>query len=193
MNAEEFDTATQLMQAGRKQAAVPVLRAIIQRNPVDEQAWLLLSECMDELEHKKFCLEKVLAINPVNWEARDALAALKEPAEYVPLEPAPPREIPREKMEWEQDQANEPDLIQPFKLDWEEDDAPQPVPVALPKRKPVQAPVRSIPRHKAPRKRIPFFSALMLAVLFLMLITVGFVFMHFMGIFSLMEWLPWPF
>ena len=99
MTAEKMNSAIQLIEAGNRQAAVPVLREIIKDNAGDEDAWFLLSTCMDQTEHKKFCLQSVLTINPANQQARDALAALNAPAP-VPAISARPARVEAEEMEW---------------------------------------------------------------------------------------------
>jgi multiple sugar transport system substrate-binding protein len=79
MTPEKLSAAVQLIKSGNKQAAIPLLREIIQDNPVDENAWLWLYACVDQVEQKKFCLQKVLEINPGNQGARKALGKLSDP------------------------------------------------------------------------------------------------------------------
>lgn len=125
MTSEKLETAIQLIQADDRQAAVPILRGLIQEDHSNEDAWLLLYACMDELEHKKFCLQSVLTINPANEEARAALEALSNP------EPAPvefswqqPASADLDRLQWdEQADAEEIVLEQKIerkKMEWEQ-------------------------------------------------------------------------
>lgn len=159
MTAEKLNTAIQLVQSGRGQAAVPVLREIIQENPADENAWLWLAECMDDVEHKRFCLQRVLTINPHNLQAQMDLTSLNEGG-LVPQERPMPGEPLREKMEWELDEAEEeparPVEVPRIELDWDEEDEVAPVQPASPKpappkRKLVRVAAGYIPPRRKPR------------------------------------------
>jgi hypothetical protein len=116
MTQEKLDSAIQLIQSGQKQAAVPVLREIIQENPAQEDVWFLLSTCMDQVEHKKFCLQNVLKINPANQQARDVLAALD-----APVVPAPVAWTPPPSTAWETASPEKTEWIEepPEKFSWE--------------------------------------------------------------------------
>lgn len=64
--------------AGDQSRAQQLLAAALQRNPRSEQAWLWLSGVLTDVEHRRACLEKVLAINPDNAHARSGLQWLDE-------------------------------------------------------------------------------------------------------------------
>lgn len=76
MDSEKLSYAVQLIKSGNKSAAIPILREMILTNPKDENAWLWLYSCVDNVEQKKQCLQKALAINPNNQAAQRALAKL---------------------------------------------------------------------------------------------------------------------
>lgn len=76
MITEKLYEAIQLIKAGNKQAAIPLLKDVLQTNPKDENAWLWMYTCVSKLEEKKFCLQKALEINPENQQARKALEKL---------------------------------------------------------------------------------------------------------------------
>ena len=80
MTSEKLDNAVQLIKAGNRQAALPILKGIIQANPNDENAWLWLYACVEKVDEKKYCLQRALAINPDNQPARRALANLTDSA-----------------------------------------------------------------------------------------------------------------
>lgn len=134
MTSEKLESAIQLIQEGDRQAAVPLLRGLIQEDHTNEDAWLLLYTCMDELEHKKFCLQSVLTINPANQEAREALDALthSEPAP-VEFSWAQPQNAEPDPLQWdEQTQSEEivlerpaPQKIERKKMEWERSESEQ--------------------------------------------------------------------
>ncbi len=124
MPSEKLNVAIQQIQSGHKQAAVPVLRELIQENPADDQPWLWLHICMDDLEQKKFCLQRALAINPANTQARLALQVLMEP-----VESASPIVVETEKKPWEDEAAPDENEIwqrtEPDEFGWKEDRQPE--------------------------------------------------------------------
>lgn len=79
MTSEKLDSAIQYIKSGNKQAALPILKEVLQANPADENAWLWLYACVDKVTEKKFCLQKALEINPGNHQARAALEKLTNP------------------------------------------------------------------------------------------------------------------
>lgn len=126
MTAEKLDTAIQLIEAGNRQAAVLALREIIKENAGDEDAWFLLSTCMDQVEHKKFCLQSVLTINPENQQARDALSALTAPVAFEWTQPENARPLSAQQFSTEHEKADEivwdtieSDATEQEKMTWE--------------------------------------------------------------------------
>ena len=76
-SSERVDQSAELLRSGNKVGAVGLLRQAIAANSRDEQAWLLLSEAVDEPQQVEDCLRRVLAINPSNQTARQRLALLE--------------------------------------------------------------------------------------------------------------------
>ncbi|MBL8056737.1 MAG: hypothetical protein JNK29_08565 [Anaerolineales bacterium] len=62
--------------AGDRRRARQLLTAATQRDPRHELAWLWLSAAHDDAAFKRICLEKVLALNPQNPNARRGLQLL---------------------------------------------------------------------------------------------------------------------
>lgn len=62
--------------AGDRRGARQLFIAVTQRDPRNEMAWLWLSATQDDADFRRICLEKVLAINPANAEARRGLELL---------------------------------------------------------------------------------------------------------------------
>lgn len=90
MTSEKLNQAVALIKSGNKQAAIPILKEVLQSEPNNETAWLWLYSSVDNLSQKKFCLEKALAINPNNQNARMALEKLigkevssQQPAQFT--------------------------------------------------------------------------------------------------------------
>ena len=124
MSSEKLNAAIQQIQSGHKQTAVPMLRELIQENPADDQPWLWLHLCMDDLEQKKFCLQRALMLNPANEQARLALQVLMEPVESVS-----PSVVETEKKPWEDDLVPDENAIwqrtEPDEFGWKEDRQPE--------------------------------------------------------------------
>ncbi len=76
--------AVQLINAGEKQKAQVVLSKYLSSNRDSEDGWLLLARCMVEDDKKRFCLNKVLEINPQNEHALQMVAKLDEASGSYP-------------------------------------------------------------------------------------------------------------
>ncbi|HEY1015898.1 MAG TPA: hypothetical protein VGE07_24530, partial [Herpetosiphonaceae bacterium] len=57
-----------------------LLSAVVQREPRNEQGWLWLSGVVDDSSRMRYCLQRVLAINPYNEHAAAALRSMRGPA-----------------------------------------------------------------------------------------------------------------
>ena len=94
------------LKQGDRAEAYRCLAAAAQKDPHDEMAWLGLAACLDKPDKKRFCLQKVLSINPENTTARRMLARLdasvpvpqpvSEPKAPPPQPPAPVASPPLE-------------------------------------------------------------------------------------------------
>jgi hypothetical protein len=62
--------------AGNKDEAVQLLMQAVRENAQDENAWLYLGAAIDDPTRKRQAFQKVLAINPNNEKAQNALARL---------------------------------------------------------------------------------------------------------------------
>jgi tetratricopeptide (TPR) repeat protein len=105
VSSDKLDDAVQLIKSGNKPAAVLLLKEILRANPRDEDAWLWLYSCVEQIEQKKYCLKKALEINPENQQAQKALRKLidatsqpvKPPADSVKA--VPPQPTPKSEPE----------------------------------------------------------------------------------------------
>ena len=88
--ADQLNNAVQLIKAGNKQAALPILREVVQADPNNENAWLWLFSCVEKPEQKKFCLQQALKINPDNQNTQKALDKLTASLPTPPAPAAPP-------------------------------------------------------------------------------------------------------
>ena len=79
MSMDKLNEAILKAKSGDKSTAGRLLSDYIRENPSSDTAWLWLSVCLDPIEQKRFCLNKALAINPDNENARKALAQLDLP------------------------------------------------------------------------------------------------------------------
>lgn len=100
METEQLKQAVQFIKAGNKQAALPILKQVLQADPSNESAWLWLYSCVNHRSEKKYCLQKALAINPNNTKAREALEKLTS---VDPVIPRPASSSSPEKTYYQQD------------------------------------------------------------------------------------------
>jgi len=61
------------VKAGNLAKANAYLAQVVRDDPCSEQGWLWLGRCRATAEERAYCFNQVLAINPVNLEARDEL------------------------------------------------------------------------------------------------------------------------
>lgn len=76
MSDETLNHAVSLIKAGDKQGGAQLLSQIAKNDPRNDAAWSWLAVCFEDLDKKKYCLKKALAINPENQIAKKALAEL---------------------------------------------------------------------------------------------------------------------
>jgi hypothetical protein len=82
------DQGIAALRIGKMVEAQELLAQSVELNPDDEHAWLWLSATAETAEDKRFCLEKVLALNPASDAARKGLAKLPSPAAAPAAPPA---------------------------------------------------------------------------------------------------------
>jgi tetratricopeptide (TPR) repeat protein len=70
-----------MFQAGDRQKAARLFARAVQLDVRDEEAWYWLSACVDDIEKKRYCLQRVLQLNPQNVKANRRLNHLEG---YVP-------------------------------------------------------------------------------------------------------------
>ena len=99
MAQTQVSEAIAALKAGEKERARTLLMAVLDDDPQNEDAWLVLSAAIDDVERKRQCLETVLEINPDNQVARRGLERLQpegerpgagEIEEAAATPPAPP-------------------------------------------------------------------------------------------------------
>lgn len=77
--------------AGKRQLAHDLWREAATVDPYDEKVWLMLFRVLDSDDDRMVCLENIIAINPMNVQARRRLRAYQETGEP---EIAPPKALP---------------------------------------------------------------------------------------------------
>lgn len=85
MTNEKLKAGIAAFKTGNKIAAKRILSEVVRAEPNNETAWLWLAACVENVQEKKYCLSKALAINPSNQNARKALEQL-EPLPQPSLE-----------------------------------------------------------------------------------------------------------
>jgi hypothetical protein len=76
MTTSKLKTAVSAFKAGDKAKAAALLSQLVRQEPNNETAWLWLSVCVTAVDQKRFCLHKVLLLNPDNDKAQAALVKL---------------------------------------------------------------------------------------------------------------------
>lgn len=89
---ELLRTGIQAAQSGNKAAARQILRQVIEQDPDSELAWIWLATLADDIAERRAHLERVIAINPANDRARQALEKLKTVPQTRPTPPKQPRQ-----------------------------------------------------------------------------------------------------
>jgi hypothetical protein len=93
MSATELFQARQALAAGDRTAARAILGGLVQRNLADAEVWLLLSQTVDAVAHKRDCLQRALQADPASAAAQQALDALDAPR-YIASAPVSPPAAP---------------------------------------------------------------------------------------------------
>ncbi len=84
MSQDKLNEAIAKAKSGDKAAAGKLLAEYVREDPSSETAWLWLSICVSKVEQKRLCLNKALAINPHNEDAKKALEKLDAPPPPAP-------------------------------------------------------------------------------------------------------------
>jgi tetratricopeptide (TPR) repeat protein len=86
---EKLEQAIHELELGNKQAAVSLLAQVLKEDPENEDAWIWMSEAVDDSLKKVECLEKVLEINPFNQDALRGLEHLRGETSFMRSDPFP--------------------------------------------------------------------------------------------------------
>ena len=73
---ETLQAAIAAIKSGEKTHGKALLAEVLLNDPNNETAWLWMSGAVDEPEERRYCLEKLLSINPNNAAAQAGLARL---------------------------------------------------------------------------------------------------------------------
>ena len=87
---EQLQRGINAARSGNRSLGRRLLLQVTQEDPNNEQAWLWLASCVTTLRERRYCLERVLEINPDNEIAQRAMQQLDQPdAEEAPRRPSP--------------------------------------------------------------------------------------------------------
>ena len=81
----EINLARIVASQNKSDEAILILKGVIQKDPRNAEAWLALSEVMENPERVKQCLERVIQLDPENSTALQRLARWTEPDPEIPL------------------------------------------------------------------------------------------------------------
>ncbi len=71
-----LEAGDEALALGEARAAHDIWRVAAVANPYDERVWLALLQVLEDEEDRKVCLKNIIAINPLNTEARRQLRLL---------------------------------------------------------------------------------------------------------------------
>ena len=71
-----LEAGDEALALGETRAAHDIWRVAAVANPYDERVWLALLRVLEDEEDQKVCLKNIIAINPLNTEARRQLRLL---------------------------------------------------------------------------------------------------------------------
>ena len=96
MMEQQLAEAVRLSRQGQNAEARRLLVQILEREPNNEKAWLWLGRILPDLAQRRYCLERVLKLDPDNVHAHEALEVLsvlealntEEKPDRVPVRPS---------------------------------------------------------------------------------------------------------
>ncbi len=90
--SDKLQQAIAFIQAGDKQSGKRILAEILKTEPQNEKAWLWMSGVVTKDEERRYCLKRVLAINPDSLLAKKGLARLQQEHKERPRPPTVPKQ-----------------------------------------------------------------------------------------------------
>lgn len=81
---ELLEAGSAALAAGKRRTAHNIWRTAAVANPYDERVWVSLLQVLNQDDDRKVCLENIIAINPLNTDARRQLRQLVRRAESQP-------------------------------------------------------------------------------------------------------------
>jgi hypothetical protein len=97
---QELKKAVEIIRAGKRADAVPILAEVLHHAPKNATAWFLLGYALDDQKQKTFAFEQVLKLDPGHEKAKAQLAKLREvpsapsPEPIPETAPTPPEKVP---------------------------------------------------------------------------------------------------
>jgi hypothetical protein len=89
------ESAIEAINQGDKNKALDLLKQVLTANPNDVDAWLVLTTLVDDPERKRQCIDRVLAVDPLNQLARAELFELdRATLDGIPLSNLVPPFVP---------------------------------------------------------------------------------------------------
>jgi hypothetical protein len=79
MTDQWMQRAVDLFQQGEREKARVILARLVMSEPGNPEAWFALSRCLDDLEHRDYCLRKVLVLDPGHRMAKRMLTPKTRP------------------------------------------------------------------------------------------------------------------
>jgi hypothetical protein len=83
--ASGLNQAIRLIEAGKEATARRLLAEVLESDPTNEEAWILMAAVAETYELRKKCLTEALRLNPGNKTALKGLESLKRQPQHAPL------------------------------------------------------------------------------------------------------------
>ena len=97
-----LEQAIAQIKAGEIEKAKPLLIDWLKQNPNDENGWLWMVRCVTDTQQQRYCLAKVLKINPQNQYALRSLRHLTIPVspstQPKPSQPPPMQPVQKRRL-----------------------------------------------------------------------------------------------
>lgn len=163
-------SAIEAAKQGENEKATNYLKQVLEANPNDVDAWLVLAAVMDDPQRKRQCLKRVIALDPVNQVAHDELMEMDRAEMDDSSRPTQPSASALSKPDTDSISMYQPETPSGFQtsdfIGYEPDESEEPIPPV----KPIAQSQPSSPDQSAPKKSVGKTLAFKFPAVWLMLI-----------------------
>jgi hypothetical protein len=129
-------SAIEAAKQGENEKATNYLKQVLEANPNDVDAWLVLAAVMDDPQRKRQCLKRVLTLDPVNQVAHDELMEMDRAEMDDSSRPTQPSASALSKPDTDSISMYQPETPSGFQtsdfIGYEPDESEEPIPPVKP-------------------------------------------------------------